>query len=339
MDKQVCREIVMSVVEFLRGQQQQGAGVLDDESSESVEVAIQCLESAYGLPPEPHIAIDLYTLFKSTSKPSGSCPAPSQTSEEKKKEAEAFKEKGNACMREAKYEESIVCYTNAIKLDPENAVFLCNRAAAYSKLNQHQNAVEDCKSALKIDPNYTKAHGRMGLAYSELGRFAEARDSYRKALELEPANEGYQNNLAVAEERVSTQPPANPFASLLGSGGGLGALAGGQGGVPDISGLLSNPALMNMASSLMQNPDMQNMMSNILGGAGGQQPPPNPAPTPPPSTNDSNPAAPNPPTPGLEGLLSAGQQLAEQLRSQHPEILEQFRNQMGGQQPPPGGPQ
>ena len=36
------------------------------------------------------------------------------------------------------------------------------RAAAYSKLNKHQQAIEDCNRALSIDPSYSKAYGRMG---------------------------------------------------------------------------------------------------------------------------------------------------------------------------------
>lgn len=38
----------------------------------------------------------------------------------------------------------------------------CFRAAAYTKLFQHEQAVEDCKEALHLDPDYGKAYGRMG---------------------------------------------------------------------------------------------------------------------------------------------------------------------------------
>jgi small glutamine-rich tetratricopeptide repeat-containing protein alpha len=50
----------------------------------------------------------------------------------------------------------------AIELDGRNAVYFCNRAAAHSKLNQHQFAIDDCKKAITIDPLYSKAYGRMG---------------------------------------------------------------------------------------------------------------------------------------------------------------------------------
>jgi tetratricopeptide (TPR) repeat protein len=40
------------------------------------------------------------------------------------------------------------------------------RAAAYSKLNKHVKAIEDCEKALAIDPQYSKAYGRMGFQSS-----------------------------------------------------------------------------------------------------------------------------------------------------------------------------
>ena len=62
------------------------------------------------------------------------------------------------------------------------------------------------------------------------------------------------------------------LASLLGSLGGGGA---GRGGAPDLSALLSNPALMNMAQQMassgaldgiMNNPRMRDMASQMMSG-------------------------------------------------------------------------
>ena len=36
----------------------------------------------------------------------------------------------------------------------------------------------------------------------------------------------------------------------------------------DLSGLLSNPALMNMATTMLSDPNMQNMMGQLMGGGG-----------------------------------------------------------------------
>ena len=36
------------------------------------------------------------------------------------------------------------------------------RAAAYSKLGEHNKAIDDCKKAITLDSSYGKAYGRMG---------------------------------------------------------------------------------------------------------------------------------------------------------------------------------
>lgn len=140
----------------------------------------------------------------------------------------------------------------AIQLDGRNAVYYCNRAAVHSKLGNHALAIKDCHTALSIDPSYSKAYGRLGLAYSSLERHKEAKESYEKALAMEPDNESYRNNLQLAEEKLAQ----------LGVNQNLPNMPGGM----DLSALLSNPALMNMARQMLSDPTMQNMMCNLMSG-------------------------------------------------------------------------
>lgn len=79
------------------------------------------------------------------------------------------------------------------------------------------------------------------------------------------------------------------------------------------------------------------MMSGMGGGGGMPGMPGAPPPT------GGDPAAEGPPG-GMDNLLRAGQQLAEQMQSANPELVSQLRNQfqgagMGnnGEQPPPAG--
>ncbi|PKU36534.1 small glutamine-rich tetratricopeptide repeat-containing protein beta [Limosa lapponica baueri] len=69
---------------------------------------------------------------------------------------------GNNHMEEENYGAAVDCYTRAIELDPNNAVYYCNRAAAQSKLDNYSEAIKDCERAIAIDPKYSKAYGRMG---------------------------------------------------------------------------------------------------------------------------------------------------------------------------------
>lgn len=61
------------------------------------------------------------------------------------------------------------------------------------------------------------------LAYSSLSEHQRAKECYQKALELEPDNDSYRSNLAIAEEKLQSEPqqqqqPGNAF-------GGFGRLS------------------------------------------------------------------------------------------------------------------
>ncbi|KAL6427244.1 hypothetical protein ACFW04_008681 [Cataglyphis niger] len=242
--------LISAIVQFLTDQLQDGDITAD--SRESLEVAIQCLESAYNVQASDAPAnFNLYQVYKNTVENAASNLGPEATAESKA-EAERLKNEGNALMKQEKHHEALANYTKAIQLDGRNAVYYCNRAAVHSKLGNHALAIKDCHTALSIDPSYSKAYGRLGLAYSSLERHKEAKESYEKALAMEPDNESYRNNLQLAEEKLAQ----------LGVNQNLPNMPGGM----DLSALLSNPALMNMARQMLSDPTMQNMMCNLMSG-------------------------------------------------------------------------
>uniref|UniRef100_F7H696 Small glutamine rich tetratricopeptide repeat co-chaperone alpha n=1 Tax=Callithrix jacchus TaxID=9483 RepID=F7H696_CALJA len=227
-------------------------------------------------------------------------PARTPPSEEDSAEAERLKTEGNEQMKVENFEAAVHFYGKAIELNPANAVYFCNRAAAYSKLGNYAGAVQDCERAICIDPAYSKAYGRMGLALSSLNKHVEAVAYYKKALELDPDNETYKSNLKIAELKLREAPSPT---------GGAGSI--------DIAGLLNNPGFMTMASSLMNNPQIQQLMSGMI--SGGHNPLGTPGTSP--SQND------------LASLIQAGQQFAQQMQQQNPELIEQLRSQIRSRTP------
>jgi len=313
------RRLVYSIIQFCQKELQ--ADDLSDDAKESLEVASQCLQSAYALNTEDkHLEVSksLPTIFQEATK-NEPLHKKSPPSAADKEEAERLKTEGNNLMRTEKFVEALEMYSKAIELDGSNPVFYCNRAAAHSKMNNHHLAIEDCQRAIDMDPSYSKAYGRMGLAHSSLEKHKEAVENFKKALELEPDNESYKSNLQIAEDKVKS-----------GVSPGLGGMPpmfpgmGGPGGL-DLGSFLNNPALMNMATTMLSDPNMQQMMSQMMGGAGGAP---------------GAPGAPGGAPANMESLLQAGQQLAQQMQQSNPELVEQLRRQMGGGQgpfPPPGG--
>ncbi|KAF7012771.1 hypothetical protein CFC21_026929 [Triticum aestivum] len=163
--------------------------------------------------------------------------------------AEFFKSKGNDFMRSKQHLKAVELYTGAIALSRKNAIYYCNRAAAYTLLNMCNEAVEDCLKSIEIDPNYSKAYSRLGSAYFAMGNFHDAlHKGYLKASELEPGNENVRLNIEATKRKLAEQRAAPGQAS---SGA---------------------PFTVFPPGSAPPPPDFFNMMNR--GSGNGQQPPP-----------------------------------------------------------------
>uniref|UniRef100_A0A672ZUJ3 Small glutamine-rich tetratricopeptide repeat-containing protein alpha n=1 Tax=Sphaeramia orbicularis TaxID=375764 RepID=A0A672ZUJ3_9TELE len=325
------KRLAFSIIQFLHDQLQ--SGNLSSGAQESLEVAVQCLETAFEVSTDDQSLAVPMTLPEIFASATDKLPAQSQAnnnsspktlSDEQREEAEQLKTEGNDQMKVENFAAAVEFYSKAIAINPQNAVYYCNRAAAYSKLGNYAGAVQDCEQAIGIDPNYSKAYGRMGLALASLNKHTEAATYYKKALELDPDNDTYKCNLKIAEEKMETSSPT-----------------AGMGGV-DLAGLLSNPGFMNMvtltASSLSFR--MSGMMSGAYGGmggvgggmgggmggggVGGGGGVPGPGATSSASAGD------------LSGLIQAGQQFAQQMQQQNPELIEQLRSQIRNRTPSAG---
>ncbi|XP_011199887.1 small glutamine-rich tetratricopeptide repeat-containing protein beta [Bactrocera dorsalis] len=201
----VQKEFVQTFINFLK--HPNTSQNLSSDCRESVDVAVQCLQTAFDISDEVALqsslasenqseherksSIDLFEIFQTLFIDRN--PKATQM-------AESFKNEGNRLMKEGKYNEALLQYNRAISFDPRNAIYYCNRAAAYIRLNYNENAVTDCKTALLYKPTYGKAYGRLGIAYSNLKKFSESQQAYEMAIELEPENQDYRNNLEVARD-------------------------------------------------------------------------------------------------------------------------------------------
>ncbi|KAG7059043.1 TPR domain containing protein [Colletotrichum scovillei] len=308
------QRLAVAICEFLSTSVNDGTLPADDK--DSIDVAIQCIADSFKVDPtdkkilaEAVGAQNLYQVYsvyeklKNASTPAaaagasagaaaaGAADAAASASktvtEEDKKEADALKSKGNAAMASKDYPSAIALYTQALALNPGNAVFLSNRAAAHSAAKDHESAKADAEAAVAVDPAYTKAWSRLGLARFALGDAKGAMEAYGKGIEFEGSggSEAMKKGFETAKRRVEEMsveerdlprqspgvgggmgggaggmPDLSSLASMLGGGGGAG---GGAGGMPDFSQIMNNPMFASMAQNLMSNPDMMNnLMSN-----------------------------------------------------------------------------
>ncbi|KAK4227166.1 small glutamine-rich tetratricopeptide repeat-containing protein 2 [Podospora fimiseda] len=279
-------------------------GTLPSDEKDSIEIAINCIGEAFGVDPSDKAAVSaaigsqnlaqIYSVFEkakassSASTPAAASSSSSAPTEDQKKQAESLKSKGNAAMASKDYPTAIDFYTQALALNPGNAIYLSNRAAAYSAAKDHESAKADAEAAVAIEPTYTKAWSRLGLAKFALGDAKGSMEAYKKGIEYEgnggsdAMRKGFETAKRRVEELAADEgasantarsapgggagggglPDLSSLAGMFG-GGGRGGGGGGGGGLPDLSSIMSNPMFASMAQNLMSNPDMMaNLMNN-----------------------------------------------------------------------------
>lgn len=176
------------------------------------------------------------------STPTASKDAPS-SSAPANPEAEAFKNEGNAAMKKQDYKSAIDSYTKAINLVPNNAVYLSNRAAAYSGANQHLQASSDAELAVATDPKYIKGWSRLGVARLALDDPKGSVEAYEEGIKYEGNGGGemMQKALKTAKARLEAKEKEEAERGETAEGGDESASTGnvGQqsGGMPDMSAL------------------------------------------------------------------------------------------------------
>ena len=112
---------------------------------------------------------------QSSGSASGSRPTPMESDEPPEERAEKAKAAGNAQYKAGQYDSAIRLYSEAVRLMPQNATYLINRAAAALMVQKAEEALSDASAAISLDPNLVKAHLRKAKALAQLGRLSDAR--------------------------------------------------------------------------------------------------------------------------------------------------------------------
>lgn len=103
------------------------------------------------------------------------------------------------------------------------------------------------------------------------GCYEEAVEAYEKGVEVDPNNALMKSGLETARQHAKdTKKPSSPTpasrdvsdggAADAGMGGGFPGMGGGAGGMPDLSAMMNNPMIAQMAQSMMANGGLEQMM-------------------------------------------------------------------------------
>lgn len=133
----------------------------------------------------------------------------SEGKKDNKEQAQEKKELGNSFISKKEYSQAVKMYTEAIQLDPSQAIFFSNRALAYLELQKYQEVIDDCDKCLKLDPNNFKAYFRKGTAVFQLKRYEEALSVFKKGLNLKGIDKSFlsqfKKKIGLCEEEIKKQ--------------------------------------------------------------------------------------------------------------------------------------
>lgn len=105
---------------------------------------------------------------------------------------------GDSFYQEQNYDSAINSYSEALKLDSNNAVAYVKRGDTYESKKDYDHAIADFNQALKLDPKNVDAFVSRGDAFENEKDYDRAIAEYNQALKLNPKNVRAYNNRGIA---------------------------------------------------------------------------------------------------------------------------------------------
>ena len=115
----------------------------------------------------------------------GRQPTGEPEKDDTKSAKEAF-EKGNSAIVKGDYDKAIADFTDAIRLESQNAEAYSYRGFAYWKKHDYDLAIADCNDAIRLDPKLASAYRNRGGAHAEMGDGDLAFADLTEAIRLDP---------------------------------------------------------------------------------------------------------------------------------------------------------
>jgi len=118
------------------------------------------------------------------------------------KESDKWKEEGNAAFKEGKFSKAARKYGKAIDLTKDRTFLYTNRAQAYIKLGNFEDALIDLDKALRIDENFVKGYFHRAKVHRAQGKLDLVVEDYKAAAAADPKHTEVARLLAEAERDV-----------------------------------------------------------------------------------------------------------------------------------------
>jgi Trypsin-like peptidase domain/TPR repeat/Tetratricopeptide repeat len=116
--------------------------------------------------------------------------------------AEAFNARGYAYFKLQQYSKAISDNTEAIRLQPNNSMTYVVRSVAYRGLGEYEKAIADCTEAIRLIPINSLAYVFRGNAYCDLGEYGKAISDYTESIRILPGSAPVYESRANAYEKL-----------------------------------------------------------------------------------------------------------------------------------------
>ena len=120
----------------------------------------------------------------------------------------AWNNLGYQLFRSNHYEEALLAYDHALRIEPDYSLGLANRCGVLSKLGKYDQALLSCKFAIEKDQHWGEqgaalAWDNQGDALFNLQRYQEALKSFEQAIALNPSYLNARRNWAIVQHQLS----------------------------------------------------------------------------------------------------------------------------------------
>lgn len=83
--------------------------------------------------------------------------------------------------KQKRYNESLACYDTAINLNPNDAVFFCNKGTSLHNLEKYEEAIICFNKAIELNPDYSIAFNNRATSMLKINQAnCKALESYDK---------------------------------------------------------------------------------------------------------------------------------------------------------------
>ncbi len=97
---------------------------------------------------------------------------------------EAYNNRGTTLIALGRSLEALTSFDEAIVQKPDCAEAFCNKADALQQLGRFEEGVQVCEKAIELAPGFSQAWSNRGVCLQAMGHFEAAVDSYRQAVAL-----------------------------------------------------------------------------------------------------------------------------------------------------------